>query len=904
VFLHGESGVGKSSLVRHFVDTLADDEPDLIVLAGRCYERESVPFKAFDGVMDALARALGPLPASEVEELVPPNVASLSTVFPVLLGVAAIQDRARAPARALDALDLRSRAFAALRELLRRASRRWRLVVLIDDVQWADADSRVLLEDVLGREDSPKLLVVATKRTAATAPAEGAPAEADFAAALPGRVTSIELGCLPTAEACELARRLLEQEGRPETSDATSIAKESAGHPLFIDVLVRHDRAASDGVRLDDALRARIARLDEVARTIVETLAVAGAPIAPRVLARATGAEASEVTKSVTSLRAAHLVITTGTRADDPIDLFHDRVRAAILARLESPAKTARHTQLAEALEAAESADAEMLAAQWRGAGDLAKATRHTIAAADRAARALAFDHAARLYQAALAMIEHSPEKRHELNAKLADVLSSAGRGALAAQAYLAAAQGVSGAEAFVWQRRAAAQLLRSGHIDEGVAALEGELASVGWSMPRTEPGALVVAAFYRFLLALRGYGFRERDAKTLPRSELAKIDLCASLAHSLSMTDYARSRPFQVMQLWLALGCGELVRVARAMAAETMYRAARGSRTWRRTEVLMVQATALAERTGIPETIGWARFACGYSHYLNGKYRRAFELLEESHGILREGSGTFFEVTTVQRALLMCLAHLGELKELRARRPLYIRQSSERGDLYGLVNLRLGYSNIAWLVSDDPDEARAEIAESLRQWSKGGFHLEHYFALIARVNADLYAGDAAAALDAIAREWRPLTRSLLLQVQTVRILSRGGFARAALALASTGMGDRATCLAVAKGHVRELEAERCAWADPIAALVRAGIAMTAANDAGTARRELELAVRGFGEVDMALYAAAARRCLGVVLGGDAGRAEVEAANAWMEGQGIVSPERMTAMLAPGLRLD
>src|SRR5439155_989240 len=56
LFVEGQSGVGKSSLVKQFTRSLGLAHPDVLVLAGRCYERESVPYKAFDGVVDALSR--------------------------------------------------------------------------------------------------------------------------------------------------------------------------------------------------------------------------------------------------------------------------------------------------------------------------------------------------------------------------------------------------------------------------------------------------------------------------------------------------------------------------------------------------------------------------------------------------------------------------------------------------------------------------------------------------------------------------------------------------------------------------------------------------------------------------------------------------------------------------------
>src|SRR6185436_4933245 len=52
VYLHGSSGMGKTAVARHFLDRLREKHSDVVVLEGRCYERESVPYKALDGVVD------------------------------------------------------------------------------------------------------------------------------------------------------------------------------------------------------------------------------------------------------------------------------------------------------------------------------------------------------------------------------------------------------------------------------------------------------------------------------------------------------------------------------------------------------------------------------------------------------------------------------------------------------------------------------------------------------------------------------------------------------------------------------------------------------------------------------------------------------------------------------------
>src|SRR5207245_3056403 len=90
VYVHGNSGMGKSALVRTFLDQLKREAGNGIVLQGRCYERESVPYKALDGVVDSLSKHLTSLPHDRAKALMPHNSLSLARVFPVMLQVDAI----------------------------------------------------------------------------------------------------------------------------------------------------------------------------------------------------------------------------------------------------------------------------------------------------------------------------------------------------------------------------------------------------------------------------------------------------------------------------------------------------------------------------------------------------------------------------------------------------------------------------------------------------------------------------------------------------------------------------------------------------------------------------------------------------------------------------------------------
>jgi serine/threonine protein kinase len=236
---------------------------------------------------------------------------------------------------------------------------------------------------------------------------------------------------------------------------------------------------ARGAVSLDGLILERVDALSAEARRLLEIYAVAARPIAQGLAAAAAELDSHDVTAQ-RSLRAARLVRSRGAKAHDVAEVYHDRIREVVAGALDPARNRACHARLASALEATGQADPEVLAVHCEGAGDLARAGRFAAVAADRAAGALAFERAARLYRLALGWHVGEAEPTRALRVKLADALVNAGLGAEAAVVFLEAARGAEPSLALELQRRAAEQLLVSGHIDRGVHVLRAVLASVG----------------------------------------------------------------------------------------------------------------------------------------------------------------------------------------------------------------------------------------------------------------------------------------------------------------------------------------------------------------------------------------------------------------------------------------
>lgn len=864
VRVQGPPGIGKTALLRVFAQRA--DALGAVVLSGRCHERETVPFKAIDPLVDALTRYLGAMPQERVDAIRPRDAFLLGKMFPVLNRVPTFRE---APVREVaEPIERRRRAILALRELFERLGERVPLVVLVDDAQWGDVDSVALMEALLRPPEPPTVFVVTSIR--------------DDGPSLPVGTVPVELmnlAGLPAEAALEVATL-----AGVDSARAQALVTESGGNPQLLLQLL--ESAGEGEVTVDGLWRRKIARLDEPARAVLEVISISAGPIDGQLALEVANVHQNQA-DLIPQLENASLVRLLPD--EKRLEAWHERLRATIASGVELARTRALHERLAKALESRADADLDAVSFHYSAAGFGDRAAESTIKAATRAREQLAFARAAGLYRRALELLPLDDQRRFDLAVSLADSLANAGQGKDAAEAYSRAAK-EPGAVAAVLEelpRLSAEQLLVSGHVDEGLAAISSVLSRMNMTLAKTPSRAVGALLFRRVHLALRGLSFDERQAADVGASMLRRIDACWSVSVGLGMIDTIRGASFQTRQLLLALDAGEPWRIARALAAEAAFVATEGKGTEKKARALIMRSRAICERVGDARLRGLLAFCEGLTRFLVGDFRETKARVAEAETSFREaGLEVSWEAASSRLFSIWSLFYLGEISELSRRIPVLVREAQSRGDRYAVTSLTVGLANVSLLAAGEPDRARAAVSAAMAGWPSKSFHFQHYWAVLSEGLIGLYEGKPGPALDKLLSVWRDLDRTMLMRIQNVRIEALSLKGRLALA---AGRQD------LAREALRQLSKERVGWARAqtkvLEALLEPSRAMTCLSEA----------IPLFDQHGMRLFAAAARLRLGTLQPPELGAANVRAARAWFETQDVKEPEAFARMLVPAL---
>jgi hypothetical protein len=901
VRVSGESGLGKSTLVHHYLNGLEplESRGEVLVLRGRVYERESMPYKAIDSVIDALTRHLMDRP----ELALPSGMGALAHLFPALRRAGGVDALPKIAAG--DPQVIRQLAFGALRELLTTLCVRHRVIVFIDDVQWGDADSAALLVEVMRPPAAPPLLLVTTHRSEDSATSTFL---SDLGARWPddAELREIRIGPLGLEDARRLALELLGSQHGSAPAIADGIAEESGGSPFLIEELARgasayHRIAKGDSipprpaVSLDEILARRAARLPEDARRLLEVVAISGRPLPVSTVGTAAGAVES-APQLVALLRARRFVRASLREGCEMVEALHTRVREAILARLTADAARAHHGALARVLETTPDADPEAIASHLAGAGDVERAAHYAERAAEQAIAKLAFAQAARLFQVTLDATPSSSPVAVRLARRVAEASEWAGHAEKAARAYLFAAERAPAVERLDLERAAVVQLIAAGRIEESGVVGRRILTAVGRSVPQSAFLTLTGIKAYRAAAVILG---RSKPAapREFPAEERVRLEVLHALGRGLGVLDPVAAMYVKARYLVDALRSGSRTHLILAAAAEASSLAAGGGVPSKRETELFETARTLSEQGKDPAGFALYQITYAVCQYLRGDWRPALVRLDQVSAALAAVRRWNANAAVFS---LYSLVYMGDLREVKTRTIRLLADAEQRGDLYTSVNVRSSHPIAAWLGSDDVAGARRHLHESMLEWPKSGYLVQHWQNMLWEAEVELYVGDGQAAWDRVERDARGIRRSHMFSVQLIAILSHFVRGRSAVASAAALVGtDREGRLDEARREHQTLQKTGMPWASALGEMLAASIA-NATGDRAAAHVALRRAIDACQSTEMALHAASARRQLGVLLGGDGGAAEVAQGDEAMKARGVRVPERYAQMLLPG----
>jgi eukaryotic-like serine/threonine-protein kinase len=843
VLVRGESGAGKSALIEEALGRARGR--DTLTWRGRCHERERVPYRAFDLIIDDLATELAgdPRLAREIA-----HAGALGRVFPALSPL--IDPELGAEPPAADLRVERERALVAMAELFHRLLRAPRGVAVIDDLQWADEDSLELLALLVERVARP-LTVLASW----TADPTGLPeAQRLLVERLGDAVTVVDIAAMDEDDLAHLIGELAPQLPAERLRAAASLA---AGSPYLAELIGRElgeagaAEAAGAGaagalVAGADAELRRLTRLDPEERSLAEIAALAGGAVTFEQLRDLADLPSSRVQSALRGLQDARVLRATPSPAGDPVYVFyHQRLREAARAATSPAARRARHQRFAEWYER-EGGEPGQLAYHWQHAGELAQAAAAAREAA-RAARAqLAWGIAADWYQKALELGVAEPL---DARAGRAEMLFLGGKLAEAADEFLALSRADHPGDR--WRVRAAEALLKLGEIERGLGVLDDVLERRGqrrsrsravtvvraaavaarWLAPlptRPAPIDEVLASAYRVIASflstpypiealeyvLRGIALAERTGDGAARSQgmamlgayLAAGSLGRYGDRALAAAErLAAGAPYPSM---VAAGCGGILAMLRG--------------DWAGMRTAHEDGERICRRMGLERS--WeASFLRSYwalGEYYAGEPARALALIDELTGAADDLFGRAMLGSYRGRALVMA-------GDLSAARTLGRELAGARAARHGMGSI---YRQVftAELALAEHDWARAaalagELAAQVRaQWLSVMPAISVMVEVIA-ATADLglaAAGDreAAARAAATARRVFRRGRSSFYAVTALRL-----WGQAEAHLGRRGRARRLLGRAAAAAHVRGGKVDRLALAALTGATIDAG---------------------------------------------------------------------------------
>jgi predicted ATPase/DNA-binding CsgD family transcriptional regulator len=413
VLLAGAPGIGKTRLLEEF--PAPELAADVVVIRGGASQATGMP--PYLPFLQALGDYIAAAPTDQLREQVGAHAASLARLFPEILA------RLGPPPSpyTLDLEQERYRLYEAVTLFLAAIAARGPLILLLDDLQWADTASCDLLVHIASRLRSAALLIIGAYREGE---ANANPALVRALTELNRRrlLRTLSLHPLAAEESQALATSLLHGTIAPEVADL--LHRHGEGNPFFLEELLRAliedgrliwqaDRweLGSQPERLLPpqvvaAIQMRLVRLDPAVVELLRIAALVGRTFAPILVAQVVQLDVEQAEMLLLMAARAQLV---RPQPDGSFAFTHDLVREALAAELGSTRRRQLHQIIGAALEAQGDASTAQrladLAFHFAEAGDLEHGVTYALAAGEQTLRASAAEEAIAHYRDAIRLL-------------------------------------------------------------------------------------------------------------------------------------------------------------------------------------------------------------------------------------------------------------------------------------------------------------------------------------------------------------------------------------------------------------------------------------------------------------------------------------------------------------------
>jgi tetratricopeptide (TPR) repeat protein len=450
VLMVGDPGIGKTRLAAELARRVHAQGAG--VIAGRAPQETLVAYQLF---VEALRQYLLNVPVAELQATTRDYGSELARLIPEL--------RRRAPELPLpspaEPETDRYRLFEAVVGVLSSISARAPVLLVLDDLQWADRPTLLLLRHLARASDPARLLILGAYRATEATTESVADALAELRRER--LISEIEVGGLSELETAELVRLWTGE--APSLAFAHALHSETEGNPLFIEEIVRH--LAEAGVRASEAgarelqrfglpenvkqvIARRLGRLSAQATEWLRVAAVIGRDFEAGLHERVVALEEDEYLNALDEALSAGLVVEAG--ADPSYSFSHALIRETLYEGMSAARRARIHRRVGEALELGPGDDRNLVAlahhfTRAAGAEDVDKAIAYACRAGEWATRMLAHEEAGEQYTHALEVLDRfkpdALQRRCELLLLIGEARVRSGERVLALLAFAEAAE-------------------------------------------------------------------------------------------------------------------------------------------------------------------------------------------------------------------------------------------------------------------------------------------------------------------------------------------------------------------------------------------------------------------------------------------------------------------------------